>query len=132
MVSSFSYDPTKSRSQIRGRQMADLTDRVGTLETRVDEVEVEVRHSTDLGVTATREARTAREAHQRNIGLLNALRETQADHSRIFAEHSRILAEHSRMHTQHTARFDAIDGTLGRLTLGMHTIESLLRGMIEE
>ncbi|MBW3606397.1 MAG: hypothetical protein KY460_16125 [Actinobacteria bacterium] len=105
--------------------MADLVERVAALETRVDELTIEVRHATDLGVTATREAHTARDAHQRNIELLNALRATQA-------EHSRTLAEHSRMHAEHTDRFDAIDGKLGQLALGMHTIESLLRGMTEK
>lgn len=98
--------------------MANLVDRVAALETRVDELEVDVRHATDVGVTAARDAHTARDAHQRNIELLNALRATQAEHSRTLAEH--------------TARFDAIDGKLGQLTVGMHTIESLLRRMSEK
>ena len=59
--------------------MADLEDRVVALETRVDALTVEVRHATDLGVTATREAHTARDAHQRNSELLNALPATQAE-----------------------------------------------------
>lgn len=103
--------------------MADLEDRVVALETRVDALTVEVRHATDLSVTATREAHTAREAHQRNIELLNALRATQAEHSRTLGEHGRMLGEHGE-------RLDAIDGKLGQLTLGMHTIESLLRELI--
>ena len=105
--------------------MANLAERVGALETRVGELEIEVRRATDLDVTATRDAHTARDAHQRNIELLNALRATQAAHSRTLAEHGHTLAEH-------TDRFDAIDGKLGQLTVGMHTIESLLRGMTRE
>lgn len=105
--------------------MADLEDRVRTLEARVDRLDVEVRHAADLGVAARRDALTAQEAHQRNIDLLNALRVTQA-------EHTRMLAEHSRVHTEHSQRFDAIDGKLGQLALGMHTIESLLRQLIEQ
>jgi len=99
--------------------MTELEDRVTALETRVDALTVEVRHATDLGVTATREAHTARDAHQRNIELLNAFRATQAEHSRTLAEHGRMLGEHGD-------RLDAIDGKLGQLALGMHTIESLL------
>ena len=63
-------------------------------------------------------ARLASAAHRRNIELLNALLQTQAEHSRILAEHG--------------GRLDAIDGKLGRLTLGMHTIESLLHRPVEE
>jgi len=124
----------------------DLEGRVTALETRVDTLTTEVRHATDLGVTASREALTARAAHQQNIELLNALRMTQAEHGRTLAEHSQTLAEHTQTlaeHTQtlaehgrtlaeHTGRFDSIDGKLGQLTLGMHTIESLLRRLIED
>ena len=105
--------------------MAELEDRVTALETRVEALTVEVRHATGLEVTATREAHTAREAHQRNLELLYALRATQAEHSRTLAEHGRMLGEHG-------VRLDAIDGKLGQLTLGMHTIESLLREMIDQ
>lgn len=105
--------------------MPDLEGRVTALETRVDMLRAEVQHSTDLGITATREALTAREAHQRNIELLNALRTTQAEHSRTLVDHSRTLAEH-------TGRFDSIDEKLGRLALGMHTVESLLRRLLDE
>lgn len=111
--------------------MAELEDRVTALETRVDALTVEVRHATDLSITATREAHTARDAHQRNIELLNALRATQAEHSRTLAEHGRMLGEHGRMLGEHGDRLDAIDGKLGQLALGMHTIESLLREMID-
>lgn len=126
--------------------MPDLAGRVTALETRVDTLTTEVRHATDLGVIASREALTAREAHQQNIELLNALRMTQAehgraladhsrtlaDHSRTLSDHSRILSDHSRTLAEHTGRFDSIDGKLGQLTLGMHAIESLLRRLVDE
>ena len=126
--------------------MPELEERVSALETRMDELARNVRHATDLGLTAGREALTAREAHQKNIELLNALRTTQSEQGRTLSEHGRILNEHTRMlnehtrvlndHTRvlndHTARFDAIDGTLGTLTVGMHTIESLLRRLTKD
>lgn len=105
--------------------MADLEDRVTALETRVDELAIEVSQTNDLSVTAARDALTGRQAHQRNIELLNALRKTQAEHSRVLAEHSRTLGGHGE-------RLESIDGKLGQLTLGMHTVESLLRRLVEE
>lgn len=105
--------------------MPDLEYRVTALETRVDQLTADVRHAKDVGVTASREALTATEAHQRNIELLNALRTTQA-------EHSRILEEHDRRFDAIDRRFDAIDGKLGQLALGMHSIESLLTRLVDE
>lgn len=43
-----------------------------------------------------------------------------------------MLDEHSRAHEEHRARFDTIDGTLARLAVGMHTIESLLRRALRD
>jgi uncharacterized coiled-coil protein SlyX len=103
----------------------DLEERVRALESRMNVLETETRHGTDIAVIAAREALTAREAHQKNIELLNALRVTQAEHSATLAEHTAILAEH-------TSRLDAIDGKLGMLTVGVHTIESLLRRLVDE
>jgi len=55
---------------------------------------------------------------QKNIELLNALRKTQAEHSQTLAEHG--------------GRLDSIDGKLGQLALGVHTIESLLRRLVDD
>jgi hypothetical protein len=69
-------------------------------------------------VTTLEAPLTARDAHRKNIELLNALRVTQAEHSATLADH--------------TSRLDAIDGKLGTLTVGMHTIETLLRRRVDE
>jgi hypothetical protein len=98
--------------------MSSLEERVAALEARVEELSTETRHGTDLAVTAAREALTAREAHQKNVELLNALRKTQAEHGQTLAEHGK--------------RLEAIDGKLGMLTVGVHTIESLLRRLVNE
>jgi hypothetical protein len=105
--------------------MSDLEDRVATLETRTDNLTTEVRFGTHLGITAIREARIASKAHQKNIKLLNALRKTQA-------EHSRTLSEHTKRLDTIDGRLDTIDGKLGQMTFGMHTIESLLRQLVEQ
>lgn len=98
--------------------MPSLEERVTALEARVDELAAENGHTADIAVLAARDALTARDAHQRNIELLNALRKTQAEHGRTLSEHSE--------------RLDSIDGKLGQLTVGVHTIESLLRRLIDE
>ncbi|MGI8574954.1 MAG: hypothetical protein ACR2MA_06350 [Egibacteraceae bacterium] len=131
-----------------------------SLETRVDQLATQTAHATETGLTAAREALTAREAHQQNIELLNALRQTQLEqgqtldehtrtldeHTRTLAEHTRILDEHSHILTAHSgrldshdarldsidARLDSIDDKLGALMLGMHTVESLLRRLASE
>jgi hypothetical protein len=104
--------------------MPDIEDRVAALETRVDDLTVEVRHATDV-------SRTASTAHQKNVALINAIRETQAEHSRILAEHDRRFDTIDRRFDTIDGRMNAIDGKLGQLTLGMHAIESLLRRMVE-
>jgi hypothetical protein len=106
------------RAEPEGRGVPDLEERVRALESRMNLLEAETRHGTDIAVIAAREALTAREAHQKNIELLNALRVTQAEHTQ------RLDAVEGRLYT--------IDGKLGQLTVGVHTIESLLRRLVDE
>jgi hypothetical protein len=42
------------------------------------------------------------------------------------------LAEHSATLAEHTGRLDSIDGKLGILTVGVHSIETMLRRLIDE
>jgi chromosome segregation ATPase len=126
--------------------VASLEERVTAMEQRAEQLATENEHSTDIAVVAAREALTAREAHQKNIELLNALRKSQAEHSRTLAEHSRILADHSRILTEHSrtlaehttqldsidVRLDSIDGKLGVVTVGVHSIESLLARLVND
>jgi septal ring factor EnvC (AmiA/AmiB activator) len=116
--------------------MAGTGERLGELEARMDDLEVETRRTM---AAVSRDALAATRAHRSNLDLLNALRASQADHSRTLAGHTRTLAghtrtlaEHSRAHDEHRARFDALDATLARLAVGMHTIESLLRRALSD
>jgi hypothetical protein len=106
-------------------EMPTLEQRVTALETRVDELATQNGHTADLAVVAGREALTAREAHQKNIELLNALRKTQAEQSKVLADHTKVLADH-------TQRLNAIDSKLGGLAVGMHTIERLLTRLVDD
>lgn len=119
--------------------MPELEERVSALEHRVDVLTGDVGRATDLSVTAGREALTAREAHQHNVELLNALRQTQAEHSATLAEHSATLAEHSatlaehgRILAHHTTRFDHQDEALAQLAVGMYSIERLLTRLVAD
>ena len=109
--------------------MAGTGERLDELEARMDDLEVETRRTM---AAVSRDALAATRAHRSNLDLLNALRASQADHSRTLAGHTRTLAEHSRAHDEHRARFDALDATLARLAVGMHTIESLLRRALSD
>ena len=99
--------------------MASLEERVTKLEARVEQLAHDQQHGTDLAVTAAREALTAREAHQKNIELLNALRKTQS-------EHTQRLDSMDQRFDRIDDRLERIEGSLGVLTVGMHSIESLL------
>lgn len=102
------------------------------VEERVDGLTVEVRQAADVSAAASRDAQVALAAHRRNTRLLNALRETQADHSRRFdVIHARLEGIDARLEGI-DARLNRFDGTFGRLTVGMHTIESLLRRALDD
>lgn len=119
--------------------MASLEERVTALESLVDQLAQDQRHSTDIAVTAAREALTAREAHQKNIELLNALRKTQAEHTRRFdrmdERFDRVDGRLDRIDGRQDTmdgRLDRIEGSLGVLTVGVHSIESLLSRLVDE
>lgn len=106
--------------------MAGMEERADALERRIDELTAEIRCVVTIGTAAAEDARAAREAHRHSGELLAALRETQTEHTRTLAEHTRTLAEHTRTLAEHGECPDAIDGKLGQLALGMHTVEALL------
>jgi chromosome segregation ATPase len=128
-----------SGAALEGGSVASLEDRVTALESLVDQLAQDQRHSTDIAVTAAREALTAREAHQKNIELLNALRKTQAEHThrldRIDGRFDRIDGRLDRIDGRQDTmdgRLDRIEGSLGVLTVGVHSIESLLSRLVDE
>jgi hypothetical protein len=102
--------------------MPRLEERVTAVETRMDQLSMQNGHTTDLAVAAARDALTAREAHQKNVELLNAVRKTQAEHTQTLAEHTQRLDSIENK----LGELDTIKGKLGQLTVGMHTIETLL------
>ena len=119
--------------------MASLEERVTALEARVDQLAQDQRHSTDIAVTGAREALTAREAHQKNIELLNAVRKTQTEHTqrldRLDERFDRVDERFDRIEGRQDTmdgRLDRIEGSLGVLTVGVHSIESLLTRLVDE
>lgn len=112
--------------------MAELERRVDALEERVDDLYDDVPQVAAVGAATSRDAVQALEAHRHNTRLLNALRVTQAEHSRAHDEHrARFDVMDARFDTV-DARLDAVERTLGRVTVGMHTIESLLRRALDD
>lgn len=126
--------------------MTSLEDRTDALEARVEQLAAENQHSTRLAVSAAREALNAQNAHQKNVRLLSTVRETQAEHTKMLVQHGKTLEEHGKRLDEHDRRFDAIDAKLvqhdrrfdtidtklGLLTVGMHSIESLLGRLVDE
>lgn len=109
-----------------------LEERVTGLEIRVDELTVRCGD-------AARDAASAKDAQRQNIQLLNALRTTQAEHTRILHlhstkldEHSRKLDEHGRILDQHTQILNEHTTILRKLTVGMHGIERMLKYLIDK
>jgi hypothetical protein len=105
--------------------MPSLDDRFTALEARVDGLTADSHHAIELAVSSAREALTARDAHQKNIELLNALRRNQGEQTQTLADHGRKLDEHD-------VRLDSIDGKLGQITVGVHAIESMLTRLVDE
>jgi septal ring factor EnvC (AmiA/AmiB activator) len=115
-----------------GNDMPTLEERATALETRVDELAMWNSHTAEVAVTAMRDALTARRTHLENLELLNALRLTHAEHTKRLTEHTKKLTEHDRRFDAVDQRLDEIHGKLGQLTVGMHTIETLLRRLADE
>lgn len=119
---------------------------VTRLEDRVDQIEVAVERADRRSDEALGDARRASRAHEQNVRLLNAVRATQAEHSqtlehhermienqgRVLEHHGQVLEHHSAILGDHTSRLDSIDGKLGQMALGMHTIEGLLRRLVAD
>jgi ABC-type transporter Mla subunit MlaD len=107
-------------------------DRMTVAEHRLDDVE-------GVAARASRLAESALTAHRYNIRMLNALAETQAEHSARFDRIDQRLDRVDQRLDRVDQRLDRVDqrldevgGSLGRLTAGMHTIESLLRRVVDD
>ena len=103
---------------LRNRQDS-IENRVSHLEAKVDlEARLRTNMDKELG-----DIRATQKAHTRS---LSALREVQAEHSRILGEHTRILDKHTRILDDHTQRLDRIEGDLVTVKTGVHAILDLL------
>ena len=92
----------------------------------------------ELATAAMQVATRAQEAHQQNVKLLNAVRETQSEHTQTLARHGEILAEHGERLDRIEGRLDGIEGrldgiegNLGTVTAGVQDIQLMLRGLIQ-
>lgn len=106
-------------------------DRMTTLETRVDRHDVAIADVTERSDVASREARMAMQAHLQNVALLNAMRATQAEHTKTLVRHEARLDTIDGRLGSLEDRMGSIEGTLGGLTVGMHAIEGLLQRLVD-
>jgi chromosome segregation ATPase len=114
-------------------ELTALRDRQDKLEGRVERLESTVEREAMLrakmdedqsNVTATLKA------HGRS---LQALHDTQQDHTRRLEDHTRLLEDHTRLLEDHTRRLTRIEGDLGEVKekletvhIGVHVILDLL------
>jgi peptidoglycan hydrolase CwlO-like protein len=82
--------------------MTEIHDRV----TRLEEERVEVRF---LATHADKEAAGNTAVLQGQIGVLNALRDTQQEHGQTLAKHSHMLTEHGKRLGRLENKVDALD-----------------------
>lgn len=90
-------------------ESTEIHDRVSRLEQQMTEVRY-------LATKADREASGNTAVLRGQVGILNAISETQrehgqtlAKHTKILADHSRTLADHGRTLGEHTKMLDQID-----------------------
>lgn len=97
--------------------------RVTRLEKRMDEVE-RLRASQDRDLSDVVEKLRAQDS------LLQALAETQAEHTATFARHTATLDQHTEQLTRIEARFDGLEARFGGLESGVQEIIGMLETLI--
>jgi hypothetical protein len=60
--------------------------------------------------------------------LLQALADTQSEHTAVLAEHSGVLAEHTAVLADHTARLTRLETGQAKVLAGVQAIIGLLDG----
>lgn len=78
-------------------EMDDVRRRLEALEAEVDRLRDDAAHTRALSAMADRDAADVRATARANTQMLNALRETQLEQSRVLQEHGRVLQEHGRV-----------------------------------
>jgi hypothetical protein len=104
-----------------------MVDEQRSLEQRVTDLEVQ---AIDTGRVAA-VALDARAAHQQNIAILNAVQQTQSEHTRTLAGHTQRLSNLETKVDQLGTSVDQIDGVLGGIAAGVHDITLMLGVLIE-
>ena len=109
-----------------------LERRVSALEDDVSDLYTRDRDTRNIGLDADERARAAQEAHRQNVRMLNAIRETQAEHSRrLGAVEQRLGAVEQRLDAVEQ-RLDAIEEKLGGMMVMMHEMHRILTRLAED
>ena len=124
-------------------ESTEIHDRV----TRLEEERAEVRF---LATHADKEAASNTAVLQGQVGVLNALRDTQQEHGETLAKHSHMLAEHGKRlgrlehkvdtgfakadenYAQVNANFAEVEGQLKQVRTGIAKITGLLTDEIDK
>jgi hypothetical protein len=98
-----------------------------TIETRLDRVEVRVEEEARLRAAMDKDLSGVRV--ERNV--LQALQDTQSEHTTLLREHTTLLMEHTTLLREHTTQLRELDEKMRtgfeRLQVGVNAILGLLR-----
>ena len=106
--------------------LAALRNRQDSLEGRVEQLEVTVEREASLRATMDEDLSNNAETLKAHRALLQALHETQQEHTATLAEHTATLAEHTGILVGHTATLAEHTAILADLQIGVHAILDLL------
>jgi phage-related tail protein len=103
-----------------------LRNRQDGLEGRVAQLEVTVEREASLRATMDEDLSNNAETLKAHRALLQALHETQQEHTSTLAGHTATLAGHTATLAEHTATLAEHTATLADVRIGVHAILDLL------
>ncbi|MBD0425181.1 hypothetical protein AB0L35_01500 [Streptomyces sp. NPDC052309] len=78
-------------------EIEELRRRLEALEARVDEVAEQQAATRHLAVNSDRDVAALQEQRRADVQLMQALRMTQLEHSKVLEAHTKTLAEHGKL-----------------------------------
>ncbi|WP_369389009.1 hypothetical protein AB5J72_16480 [Streptomyces sp. CG1] len=97
-------------------EMEELRRRLEALEARVDEVAEQQAATRHLAVNSDRDVAALQEQRRADMQLMQALRQTQLEHSKTLQEHSKLLGALVSSQVAMTEQLGSLTAQVGSLT----------------
>jgi len=98
------------------------------IESRVSTLEVTVKTQARVRAQMDRDMSDLSVKLDAQGRLLQALADTQSDHTAMLADHTAVLADHTAVLADHTARLTRLESGQAKVLAGVQTIIGLLDG----